>query len=297
MLSILYLIIILGILVFVHEFGHFIAAKKIGVYVSEFAIGMGPKLYSFKRKNKNDPTLYSIRLLPIGGFCAMAGEVGEDDTDLKLKKNQYMCNRSKWERAIILLAGVTMNVITAFILLFAQSIIWGHTEQKSVVGLVPDGYPVAEAGIEVGDIVTKVNGYKVNTWDKLTLVMSLKNNKEYTEFEVKKQDGTKKKYKITPIKEKNEKGEEVSVYGIGAGSKIYKGFSTSISYAFTKLGSIVSTMLLIIGNLFRGKLALNALSGPVGMYTVVKSAGGLQQLIYLIMENLQQLTMEHYFFL
>ena len=61
----LYLIIILGILVFVHELGHFIAAKKIGVYVSEFAVGMGPKIFSFKRKNKNDPTIYSLRLFPL----------------------------------------------------------------------------------------------------------------------------------------------------------------------------------------------------------------------------------------
>ena len=86
MLNVLYLILILGVLVFVHEFGHFIAAKKIGVYVSEFAVGMGPKIFSFKRKKHNDPTEYSLRLLPIGGFCAMAGEVFEED-DLKLPKN------------------------------------------------------------------------------------------------------------------------------------------------------------------------------------------------------------------
>ena len=280
-LSIIYLVLILGVLVFVHEFGHFIAAKKIGVYVSEFAIGMGPKIYSFKRKNKNDPTEYSIRLLPIGGFCAMAGEVIEDENSKKLKKNEYMCNRSKWERFLILIAGVTMNIITAFILLFAQSLIWGHTEQKSIVGNVPAGYPVAEAGIEVGDKIQKVNGYKVNTWDKMTLIMSLKNDKGYTEFEVKKQDGTIKTYKVTPVTKINEDGTETKVYGIGASSEEIRGFFSSIKYAFVKLGSIVSTMLLIILNLIKGKLSLSALSGPVGMYTVVKSAGTFRQLLYL----------------
>ena len=74
---------------FVHEFGHFITAKKIGVYVNEFAIGMGPKIYSFKRKNKNDPTEYSIRLLPIGGFCAMAGEVIEDEDNKNEAKSTF----------------------------------------------------------------------------------------------------------------------------------------------------------------------------------------------------------------
>ena len=189
MLSIIYLILILGVLVFVHEFGHFITAKKIGVYVNEFAIGMGPKIYSFKRKNKNDPTEYSIRLLPIGGFCAMAGEVIEDEDNKKIKKNEYMCNRSKLERVIILLAGVTMNILLALVLLFVQSLIWGHTEQKSIVGYAPEGYPIAEAGIEVGDKITKINGYKVNTWDKLTIVLNLKYDKDTYEFEVKKKDG------------------------------------------------------------------------------------------------------------
>src|SRR5574344_3024075 len=104
MLTVIYLILILGLLIFVHELGHFLAAKKIGVYVYEFAIGMSPKIFSFKRKKHNDPTVYSLRLFPIGGFCAMAGESVEDEKGLK--KNQYMCNRSKGERFLILIAGV-----------------------------------------------------------------------------------------------------------------------------------------------------------------------------------------------
>ena len=280
MLSIIYLILILGVLVFVHEFGHFITAKKIGVYVNEFAIGMGPKIYSFKRKNKNDPTEYSIRLLPIGGFCAMAGEVIEDEDNKKIKKNEYMCNRSKLERVIILLAGVTMNILLALVLLFVQSL-WGHTEQKSIVGYAPEGYPIAEAGIEVGDKITKINGYKVNTWDKVTLIMSYKNDKPYTEFEVEKKDGTIKSYQITPLSKINEDGTETKVFGIGVGDKEIRGFLPSLKFAFTKLGSIVSTMLLIIINLFTGKLSLSSLSGPVGMYTVVKSAETFRQLLYL----------------
>lgn len=115
----------------------------------------------------------------------MAGENEEDATDLKLKKNQYMCNRSKWERFLILIAGVTNNIILALIILFFQGLIWGSTEQKSIVGNAPEGYPVSEAGIEVGDVVTKVNGYKVNTWDKLTIVLNLKHKEDTYTFTVK----------------------------------------------------------------------------------------------------------------
>lgn len=281
MLTVIYLILILGLLIFVHELGHFIAAKKIGVYVSEFALGMGPKIFSFKRKKHNDPTEYSLRLLPIGGYCAMAGEVGEDQKGLK--KEEFMCNRSKWERFLILIAGVTMNVITAFVILFMQALIFGYGEQKSVVGYVPEGYPVSEAGIEVGDRVIKLNGYKVNTWDKMTLVLNLKNKNDSYEFVIKKKDGSIKTYNVTPKIEVNEDGTETKVFGLGVGDKTYHGLINAIKYAFVKLGSIITTMWMILISLFTGKLGLSSLSGPVGMYTIVGESAkvGFSSIMYL----------------
>jgi regulator of sigma E protease len=270
MLTILYLILILGLLIFVHELGHFIAAKLIGVYVYEFALGMGPKIFSFKRKKHHDPTLYSLRLFPIGGFCAMAGETTEEeDKTLKLKKNQFMCNRSKWERFLILIAGVTNNIILAFILLFVQSLIWGNTEQKSIIGYIAPDKPVAKAGIEVGDTIKEVNGYKVNTWDKLTIVLNLKNKSNKYVFVVKKSNGDIKKYTIVPEVIKNKDKTTTKVFGLGSGTKVYKGLGNALKYAFMKVGSIVSSMWIILYSLFTGKLGLSSLSGPVGMYSVV----------------------------
>lgn len=283
MLTLLYLIIILGVLIFVHEFGHFIAAKLCHVYVSEFALGMGPKIFSFKRKNKNDPTLYSLRLFPIGGFCAMAGEVEEDAKELKLKKDEYMCNRSKWERFLILIAGVTMNIILAFVLLFFQGLIWGTRNESSVIEVVTEGSPVETAGIEVGDKVVKLNGYKINTWDKLTTVLCLKDEDNIYEFEVKKASGEIKKYNIKPEIIKNEDGSESTLFGLGITDDRTYGFLSALKYAFIKLGTIVSTMWLIIVSLFNGGLSLSNLSGPVGMYSIVGEASkvGLESVIYL----------------
>lgn len=280
-INILILLIILSVLIFVHEFGHFLAAKAIGVYVHEFALGMGPKIFSFKRKKHNDPTEYSLRAFPIGGFCAMAGEVDEDSKGLK--KNQYMCNRSKLERIIILLAGVTMNILLAFAILFLQSLIWGNSEQHSYVGYVPEGYPIHDAGIEVGDKVVGLNGYKINTWDKLTIVLNLKHDSDVYEFKIEKKDGRVKTYKITPKTEIDEEGNETKVFGIGAGDKVYHGLGNAFKYAFVKLGSIVATMWMIIVNLFTGGLGLSSLSGPVGMYSVVGESVkyGLQNILYL----------------
>ena len=280
-MTIVLLILILGLLIFVHEFGHFIAAKKIGVYVSEFALGMGPKIFSFKRKKHNDPTVYSLRLFPIGGFCAMAGEVLEDTKGLK--KEEYMCNRSKLERFIILLAGVTMNFITAFVILLLQGFIFGVTEQNSIVGYMTDNSAMKAAGIEIGDKIVKVNGYHVNSWDKMSLVLNLKYDSDTYEFVVKKTDGTTKTYNITPNKEKDQDGNERKVFGFGASQEVKRGFFITLKYAFKKLGSIVASMYLILISLFNGKLSINNLSGPVGMYTIVgeSAKAGINSLMYL----------------
>lgn len=302
--NIVVLLLMLSLLVFVHEGGHFIAAKKCGVHVYEFALGMGPKVLSFKRKN--DPTEYTLRAFPIGGFCAMAGEEGEDDESLD--KDKFMCNKSKIKRIIILVAGVTMNFITAIILLFIIGLSFGSTEQKSIIGRVETGSPADVAGLKVNDKIIECNGYKISTWDKLTIVTNLKNKNNYYEYKVEHEDGSVDTYKITPdeyvvigsetikldennkledvLKKYNKKESEVTVsklVGIGAPSEIKKDFLSALKYAFSKFGSIVSTMLLILGSLFTGKLGLSALSGPVGMYSVVGTVAslGFANLIYL----------------
>lgn len=298
------LFLILSILIFVHEFGHFIMGKAFGVYIYEFALGMGPKVMGFKRKN--DPTEYNLRALPIGGFCQMAGEEGEDDKNLR--KDQFMCNKSKLQRTLILVAGVVMNFITAIVLLFFISLIWGNTEQSSVIGQVEENSPAAEAGIVSGDRVTGLNGYNVSTWDELTIVTNLKNESgEYT-YEIEHKDGSKESITLTPaeyivvgndtyritedntleeiLEELDLESDEVevrSLIGISADSTVKHGFLNAIDYAFTKFKSIISTMFLIIGSLFTGKLGLEALSGPVGMYSIIDevAALGVANIIYL----------------
>lgn len=302
--NIVVLLLMLSLLIFVHEGGHFLVAKKCGVYVYEFALGMGPKVLSFKRKN--DPTEYTLRAFPIGGFCAMAGEEGEDDENLA--KDQFMCNKSKIKRILILVAGVTMNFITAIVLLFLIGICFGSTEQKSIIGSVASDTPAEKAGLKSNDTIIECNGYKINTWDKLTIVTNLKNKNDYYTYKIKHEDGTVDEYKIVPdkyavigdktikldnettiekiAKEYNKKEKEITVtklVGIQAPNKVNKSFSSSLKYAFSKFGSIVSTMLLIIASLFTGKLGLSALSGPVGMYSVVGTvaSAGFANLVYL----------------
>lgn len=302
--NIVILLLILSLLIFVHEGGHFIVAKKCGVHVYEFALGMGPKVLSFKRKG--DDTEYTLRAFPIGGFCAMAGEEGEDDENLD--KDKFMCNKSKTKRILILVAGVTMNFITAIILLFLIGLFHGSTEQKSIIGKITPESPASEVGLKAGDVIIECNGYKVNTWDKLTIVTNLKNKNDYYMYKVKHEDGSIDEYKVVPdeyvvigtesikideentlediLKKYNKKESEVTktkLVGISAPSEKSKSLSSAIKYAFTKFGSIVSTMLFTLVSLFTGKLGLSALSGPVGMYSVVGTvaASGIANLVYL----------------
>ena len=114
MMTIIYFILILGITVFIHELGHFMFAKRYGVYVYEFSIGMGPKLFKFNRKN--DETNYCIRLLPIGGFVQMAGEEVEEDKNIPIEKS--LRSKTAFQRFMIMVAGVMMNFILAFVFLF-----------------------------------------------------------------------------------------------------------------------------------------------------------------------------------
>ncbi len=286
MIAFILLIVILGILIFVHELGHFLTAKNRGAYVYEFALGMGPKIFSFKRKNKNDPTVYSLRLFPIGGFCAIAGEVDENDgMDVKLEKKDYMCNKKIWERCLILIAGVTMNFLTGILILFISALIWGATEQKSFVGLVAEDSPIEKAGIEVGDRIISINGKKTGTWDEVILALNLKVKDENYEFSVKKENGDIKNYTITPLIERDYEGKIVKkTFGVGQVAERRNGFVNAIKYAFEKTGSILSSMGMIISSLVTGKLSLNALSGPIGVYSVVGEAANtsVESVLYLM---------------
>lgn len=278
-LTLIVLILILGLLVIVHEFGHFIFAKKSGVHIYEFSIGMGPIIY---KKIGKDKIQYSVRALPIGGYVQMAGEVSEDDD--KIPKNKFMCNKSAFTRFLILVAGVTFNFLLAFILLFFSALIWGSQGLDPIVKNTTKGYPMREAGIEKGDRILAINGKEVNTWDKAQILLNLKNKSEYYTFKIEKKDGEVKTYKVKPKVEKDKHGNDKKVFGVKVDTTRKYGFVNALKYAVLKFGAVINSMCIVIVNLFTGNLGLNALSGPVGIYGVVGESltVGIQQIIYLI---------------
>lgn len=286
-LNIILFIFILGILVFVHELGHFLTAKKSGVYIHEFSIGMGPLVKQIKGK---DGINYSIRALPLGGFVQMAGEIYEDDDTNKIPKEQFMCNRPWYQRFVILVAGVFNNFLLAIILLFVIALIWGAPSLKPQVYNVTKDSAAEKAGMKSGDVIVSVNGDKVNTWDKAQLLLLLKDKDGTYDITVKHKNGKTEKLEIKPKTEKDEEGNKRKVFGIEMKSTIEKGDNAlervgiSAKYAFQKFGSTIEQMWLTIVNLFTGKISINSLSGPVGIYTVVGETrkAGIENVLFLI---------------
>lgn len=277
-MTLIYFILVLGITVFIHELGHFIFAKKAGVYVYEFSIGMGPIIY--KKKSKKDETVYCLRLFPIGGFVSMAGEDMEVDKSIPEEKQLY--NKPWLARFKVIVAGVVFNFLLAFVLLFFIGIKVGYTDPTPIVASKDISYPIYTSKIALGDEILKINGKRTKTTDDLTLQIQLASEKEAI-FTVKHQNGTTEDIKVQPLKV-NVNGTDINRFGFTLLTDTKHGILEPFKYAFYKFGSLIKQMGLTIGYLVTGKLKLNNLSGPVGIYNVVSETAktGFINLVYLI---------------
>ena len=158
MLTILACIFVFGILVTVHEFGHFITAKLTGMKVEEFSIGFGPKIY----QQQDGETLYSLRMLPLGGYNKIAGMDPEDPEDLERGFN----SKPITSRMLVILAGSLMNFILPVLIFFGIFLAFGMEvpENKPVLGQVIEGFPAAQSGLKDGDRILSINGTAINKW-------------------------------------------------------------------------------------------------------------------------------------
>lgn len=211
MLTLIYFILILGLIVLVHEFGHFIFAKIFGVHVFEFSIGMGPRLFGTKKKKGK--TQYNVRALPIGGFVALAGE-DQTEKDPEVKDGTYLYQKPVWQRFIIMGAGVFNNFLLALILLFCVGIFHGSLDLTPRVTNLVDNSPMYQQGIREGDILKSVNNHKIYTQDEARLYLMLENDGTETNFVVER-DGKELEFNVTPL-------ETLVVNKISSDSELYK---------------------------------------------------------------------------
>jgi regulator of sigma E protease len=279
LITLLILFIILSVIIIVHEFGHFIAAKKGGVYIDEFSLGMGPQLLKYKPKKSE--TTYSLRAFPIGGFVSMAEK--EDPSNKTIKKNQVLENKSFGRKLLVLINGILFNCFLAIFLFFVSGLLYGRPVSEPVINKVVEGMAAEKVGLESGDKILEVNGVKINTWDDFLLEASAKKLKDEYIFKVEKSNGDIKEYNLVPEVQEVE-GQEVKVFGIqSSGTTYYKGFKNAVIYAFEGFYTNFKTIFKILGNLFTGEVPVKSLSGPVGIYSLVDSvkSQGVNTLLYL----------------
>ncbi len=277
-MTIIYFILILGGIVFFHELGHFLFAKKAGVYIYEFSIGMGPQL--FKWKSKKDETMYSIRLLPIGGFVQMAGE--EIDPDENIPKEKRMQSKTWLQRFSIMIAGIFFNFVLAIVLLFVVGLINGTPQKETYIGVIDKNSSAYNAGLRENFEILQVNGKKASTKDILSLEL-IANVKKEVEIKYKDANGNVEiaKFKADTV---DENGTTNYKYGFSLINQKQRGFFSSIKYAFTKTIELIEYMFFVIWYLITGKISLTNLSGPIGIFTMVGETAkeGLINLVYLM---------------
>jgi regulator of sigma E protease len=163
-MTLVYFLIVIGILVFVHEFGHFIMAKRAGVRVEKFSLGMGPKLFGYKKGD----TDYIISALPLGGYVKMAGE--NPDEEPTGAPDEFH-SKTVWQRAKIAAAGSLTNIVLAFLLMPLVFMVGTYAEGPAKVGFVETGSPAEKAGFQAGDVIEEINGRRISDWTKaLTLI-------------------------------------------------------------------------------------------------------------------------------
>ena len=279
MITLIIFLIILGLIVFIHEFGHFIMAKKAGIHVFEFSLGFGPKLFSFKRKN--DETEYMIKLIPLGGYVALAGETyDEEDEELKkIPEDKRLYNKSFLRQLSVMVAGVFNNFVLGIVLLFIIGLIYGSTFSSNTLSGMKKDYPLYEAGARNGQKVIEINNKKVKDFDDIQTGIAIAGEKSTLKVKVQDKNNKIKTYKI---KSKYDKKDKRYFYGISVKTEYKTGFLSALKYSVTKFISIYKSLIVIIISLFTGKLGVDSLSGPVGIYSVVGIAkSSMYSLLYL----------------
>ena len=270
--SLLPALIILGLLIIIHEFGHFLACRLSGVKVEKFSIGFGPEILNWQSKN----TRYVISLLPLGGFVKPAGETVSETDPSGPKPGDYLA-APLLSRIFIVAAGVFMNYILAFVL-FAAIFLMGRPVPGTVIGGFVKGYPAETSGLQAGDRVLALNGRPVETWKDLTDLIEISPEGP---LEIALERGSEKlALQILP---KVESGKDLFGHpvqakrlGIMPDPKANKferyGIKGALGAAWeTEVFLTVMTHKAVFFMLM-GKLSLKSLSGPIGIVTMTGSA-------------------------
>lgn len=257
MTTLIWFILIFGIVVIAHEFGHFLLAKANGIHVVEFSVGMGPNLFSFQKGD----TKYSLKLFPIGGACMFEGEDGLQTAEGEPGEGSFL-NANVWARISTVIAGPVFNFIIAFIV--ALIMVNMIAIRNPVASDVTDGGAALEAGLQPGDRILSLNGEKVYLYEDILLF-----TQTYSGGEVEvvyERDGIESSTVLTP---KYDESSGRYMLGIINGDFVTLEGADGLKYAWYELRYCVRNVTKSLGMLITGRLDRQDVSGPVGMAAAV----------------------------
>ena len=288
-MAIIIFIIVLGVLIFVHELGHFLVAKKSGIRVDEFAVGFPPQIFSFTKGG----TKYALNLIPFGGYVKIYGENAEDESVDPKAKDSFV-NKSQWIQAAVLIAGVTFNIIFAWFLFLIVLMAGSPTivdqtnrdfikDAKVTITEIHENSPAKTAGLKAGDKIISINevvGTDV-TVQKVQDIIA--NSKSPVKFGIERIN-QKTEITISPVKgivaDKQAIGvglEEIGNYAL----PIHKAFFQSFVMTSNATQMIAVNLVQFLGKAVTGHASLNEVSGPVGIVGIVGEAASFG-FIYLL---------------
>ena len=281
MVYILAAILVFGVLIAVHELGHFMAAKACGVRVNEFSIGMGPALW----KKQKGETQYSLRLLPVGGFCAMEGE--EEDSDDPAALN----NQGFWAKLLIFAAGAAMNFIAGLLIILVLYAGAKAFYEPVITGFA-DGCPLesAEGGLQTGDRIVRINGERVYVYSDIRLLLGL--NKTGVFDLVVERNGEKvtlTDFPMAPQTYTDQNGASYTSYGLYFGAEKAT-LGRKLSYTWNNAVDFVRLVRLSLQMLLTGEAGVKDLSGPVGIVSTMTQVGEQAGSVRAAAENIAYLA-------
>ena len=264
-ITILFFVLIMGVIVISHEFGHFIIAKRNGIHVVEFAVGFGPKLFGYTKNG----TEYTLRLLPIGGSCRFEGEdlTPSDLSEMKEKGEtlgEGTFNKAPlWARIGTVLAGPFFNFLLG--LIFSLVVVSNTYTALPVVQSVSEDGGCAAAGIMEGDVIKEVGGHSIYLYNDL-LLQSIMNRGERVEF-VYERNGETHKALVTPV---YSEADGRYLFGLVGGEYVKaENFGQSVKYALYEMRYAITSTYSALGGLFNGKTTKDDVAGPLGVAEVV----------------------------